>query len=131
MIHEGTNEIVCPYCGHEFMDSWELQEDGEMDCYECNKKFNYAINRSVDYSTSKISCKDEHIWEFESAFVKNETYKRNDKKWEWIKIPRNLWEFKEIFKCKECDDRNYVNITEEEFRTKYPEDLKDAEKVGK
>ena len=28
-----TNEIVCPYCGNEFRDSWEYKNDNfEIDC---------------------------------------------------------------------------------------------------
>ena len=52
--HEYTDEIVCPYCGHEHGDSWELEsDDGETNCSSCDKPFNYTRRHSVDYSTSK------------------------------------------------------------------------------
>ena len=35
-----TLEIVCPYCGYEFIDSWEVP-DGEdvLECDDCEKEF--------------------------------------------------------------------------------------------
>lgn len=52
--HEYTKEIVCPYCGCEFTDSWEYSSDDEdlglIECYneECGKSF-YAY-RDIDIS---------------------------------------------------------------------------------
>lgn len=47
-----TDEIVCPHCGYEFSDSWEIRGDiGE--CHECEKRF--CIERETGptmYSTS-------------------------------------------------------------------------------
>ncbi len=49
-----TQEIVCPHCGHEHCNSWELSHDsGEMDCCDCGKEFHYERNITIDYSTSK------------------------------------------------------------------------------
>lgn len=46
-IQEG--EITCPYCRKEHGDSWELkQDDGEMTCCRCEKRFEY--HRIVDVS---------------------------------------------------------------------------------
>jgi len=44
---------ICPWCGHEDNDSWEL-EDGEYDCPSCSKP--YEVYRIVDvhYSTAKV-----------------------------------------------------------------------------
>ncbi len=39
IYHEYTDEIICPHCGEEMMDSWEYSEDGEDECWECGKKF--------------------------------------------------------------------------------------------
>lgn len=51
---DGTDEAVCPYCGHEIMDSWEYsRDDGEIECGQCCQEFNYTRNVSVTYSTSK------------------------------------------------------------------------------
>ena len=63
--HEYTKEIVCPYCGYEFSNSWEYDgECGEDQCSECDKYFQWTRNVSVDYSTSH-ACeknKEEHEW---------------------------------------------------------------------
>lgn len=58
IICEGTDEIVCPYCGYEFRDSWEIFLDGEciatLDCPECEKEFSVKPNWDVTYYSSKI-----------------------------------------------------------------------------
>jgi hypothetical protein len=51
-----TNEIVCPHCGHEHSDSWEIgrHEGGdsfEGECAECEKKFGCERINDVTYST--------------------------------------------------------------------------------
>lgn len=55
--HDYTDEIVCPYCGYEFGDSWECggnEEDiGLLDCRDCNKEFDATRNIRVSYSTQK------------------------------------------------------------------------------
>lgn len=56
--HRYTKEIVCPYCGYEFRDSWELAgDDGDeqqTDCDECGKDFLYYADIDVTYCTRKI-----------------------------------------------------------------------------
>lgn len=63
--HEYTDEIVCPWCGYKFEDSWEFSCDDEdlglIDCYECDKQFYASRNIRVTYSTEKPTygkCKD-------------------------------------------------------------------------
>lgn len=57
--HEMTEEIVCPFCGSEFTESWEFgeysnDEDlGLVECDECNKSFYATRNISISYSTKK------------------------------------------------------------------------------
>jgi predicted RNA-binding Zn-ribbon protein involved in translation (DUF1610 family) len=52
--HEFTDEIVCPWCGHEISDSWEVEaDDGDYECPECGNEFCYCREVSVTYSTSK------------------------------------------------------------------------------
>ena len=54
--HEFTNEIVCPYCGYEFTDSWEFndtRDEQHVECCECGKEFLLYVNISVDYTTRK------------------------------------------------------------------------------
>jgi len=39
---EYTSEIVCPYCGYEYEDSWEFEPDvSTLDCERCGKTFRY------------------------------------------------------------------------------------------
>lgn len=51
--HEYTNEVVCPHCGEELMDSWELYEEGEYQCDECGEEYHYERNIIVTYTTRK------------------------------------------------------------------------------
>lgn len=59
--HEYTAEIVCPYCGYVFSDSWEVdsgEEDmGEIDCGRCEQAMIAYRNVSVTYSTRKMEDK--------------------------------------------------------------------------
>ncbi len=48
--HECTDEIVCPHCG-ETQGGSECYDDGEWDCYDCDKPFVLAVHRR--YSTTK------------------------------------------------------------------------------
>lgn len=63
--HEYTSNIVCPYCGHEYQDSWETEEDyGTQECGECDKKFSYSRNVTVEYTTTKLCDNNgvQHVW---------------------------------------------------------------------
>ncbi|MFH2143074.1 MAG: hypothetical protein ABIJ97_11660 [Bacteroidota bacterium] len=52
-----TDEIICPYCGCKFMDSWKISadmSDGETvitSCQECDKEFNVLVNIDISYTT--------------------------------------------------------------------------------
>ena len=55
---ETDNEdvIICPYCGNriEDDDGWFASKgDGEYECDECGKTFNFTANIEVTYSTSR------------------------------------------------------------------------------
>lgn len=52
---KGTNEIVCPWCGHKFSDSWEYNDDGDsvIDCRECDQPIVLYVNVDVTYYTKK------------------------------------------------------------------------------
>lgn len=61
--HDFTDEIICPHCGEEWSDSWELDDGGVLECYACEEEFTYNRNITIDYSTNKIFCKKEgHKW---------------------------------------------------------------------
>ena len=60
-----TDQIVCPYCGYEFTDSYELGEDGDVECDECGQTFNFTSD-TVVYYTSTRDCElngVEHEWQ--------------------------------------------------------------------
>jgi len=51
---EYEREAVCPYCGSEQTDSWELPGDGgeeETYCGTCGEDFKYVRNVEITYST--------------------------------------------------------------------------------
>jgi hypothetical protein len=54
-----TDEIVCPYCGHEFQDSYEYfgksGDEAEIECTDedCEKKFRCSPDISVTYVSSR------------------------------------------------------------------------------
>lgn len=50
--HQSTDEVVCPCCGYEFSDSWEMS-DGAHDCPECHNEFDLERNVTVDYTTTR------------------------------------------------------------------------------
>ena len=52
--HEFTREIVCPYCGYIYGDSWEFEDDGVLECVNCGKEFAYDRCVFVKYSTEKL-----------------------------------------------------------------------------
>jgi hypothetical protein len=52
--HDFTDEVVCPHCGWQSRDSWELDDSGYMDCEECEKEFFFERNITVRYCTGKI-----------------------------------------------------------------------------
>lgn len=58
IYHCGTDEVVCPYCGYEYSDSWTFNEDGvqqgEEQCAECGEKFMFETEYSASYITAKI-----------------------------------------------------------------------------
>lgn len=55
--HEYTEEIVCPHCGYEFSDSFEIESDEEdlglIECDECGEYFYAYRSIQVSYLTEK------------------------------------------------------------------------------
>lgn len=55
--HQYTEEIVCPYCGTKFNDSWEhMRDEGDgasenLECDECGKGFDVEKHIEVTYCT--------------------------------------------------------------------------------
>ena len=52
-----TDEITCPWCGHEFGDSWEYGDsDDACECTECGKLFEYTRETEVTYTSRRREC---------------------------------------------------------------------------
>lgn len=54
--HWATDEIVCPYCGYEYVDSWEFEkgdDGGVLNCKKCGEDFRFFREYSITYSTRK------------------------------------------------------------------------------
>lgn len=50
-----NDEVVCPWCGYEHGDSWELDCDEDtIECDSCGKPFQYVRNVSVTYDTHRV-----------------------------------------------------------------------------
>jgi hypothetical protein len=90
--HEYTEEIVCPWCGYEFSDSWEWSDyDDNEKCPKCNKSFSYERIVSCEYSTKRTRCKSKDCrYTLEERFSDN-PYIYNNKNW-------TIWE------CEICKD---------------------------
>lgn len=57
--HEDTPNAVCPKCGYEDHDSWELHLEGdgdsaEVDCPRCEEPYRVTMCLTVTYSTEAI-----------------------------------------------------------------------------
>jgi DNA-directed RNA polymerase subunit RPC12/RpoP len=124
-----TDEVICPYCGYEYSDSWEFRSnEGELTCNNCNKKFLYTRNISIDFSTTKMPCKDDkHEYKQEPRynFVSNTKFDKVDGEYKDINLPEKDWEYIEIYSCENCGNENFKRMTKEEYIKKYPEDYKE------
>lgn len=50
-----TSNIVCPICGHVFINSWEIHDDsGTLDCEDCGSTFFYERYVDISYCTKKV-----------------------------------------------------------------------------
>lgn len=50
---EYTDGAVCPYCGYEHRDSYDMEE-GVNSCASCDNEFEVARHIKITYSTEKI-----------------------------------------------------------------------------
>lgn len=60
-----TTDLTCPYCGHEFEDSWDC-DDGEIECENslCGKQFTFYSDHTT-YYWSQRDCAangEKHEW---------------------------------------------------------------------
>ena len=68
-----TDEIVCPYCGHRFSDSWDYgdgEDIGKIECEACNREFNAERNYTITYTTYIPTDDDENeeYWKHGDVF---------------------------------------------------------------
>ncbi len=60
MDTDHTVNMICPYCGHEDRDSWEVNpgeleyDDYEVECDHCGKAFIVSKRCSITYTTKKM-----------------------------------------------------------------------------
>lgn len=47
-----TEDIICPFCGYVFTDSWELDDEAEVDCPECDATFDLEVGITTWYTSS-------------------------------------------------------------------------------
>jgi transcription elongation factor Elf1 len=113
MKHLHENNIKCPYCDYEDIDSWEFDDDsGSWTCGSCEKEFDVVRNIEVTYSSYRKSCENEnHDWKFKTSFVS----KRDFKKGKWIDREEYQWTFHKVFKCSICGEEKYIEISKEEY----------------
>lgn len=114
MAHEHEKLIKCPYCDHEWKDSWEFVEDeGTHTCGSCDKEFNVFRYIEINYSTSKIECEEnDHNYQTDSYFIRKKKYIKSGV---WSDIPEENWNYLRIDECLKCDDREHIEITKEEY----------------
>lgn len=98
--HEYTDDIVCPYCGAEFLDSWEYKDDDFPVC-DCGKRFISRRDISVSYTTEKCPCLNgeaPHVWHHMAIELDSKTI------------------FKHRYMCRGCTtERVFPGETKDEF----------------
>lgn len=57
--HWMEDSIICPYCDHEFSDSWEYAHyEGTsydlVDCDSCSRTFRLTVQTDVSYTTKPL-----------------------------------------------------------------------------
>lgn len=54
-----TPHTVCPHCGYEDTDCWELSgNSGVTDCPECGEGYAWEAHHEVSYSTKVVTAGD-------------------------------------------------------------------------
>lgn len=53
-----TELIICPFCGHEHIDSWEQTKSGEFECEGCEKLFFVSVQVETTYTSFEILKKE-------------------------------------------------------------------------
>jgi hypothetical protein len=124
--HDSTTEIVCPYCGYEYGESYEQFEDSDthdttIECTICEKIFEVCREITVTYSSSKPECEDEHRFnqEDDELWTKKRKAHFVGRKIDYVDIPESRWGYYVIRTCSVCDKKVYVEITKEDYTIRY------------
>lgn len=96
---KNTNELVCPYCGHEHDCSYEfLPNDNsnsgsevKVDCSSCGKEFEFSWETDITYSSYCLDCKHEFQHQ-----------------------PTEM--FPDYYECKNCEDVIFKNMVLKEVK---------------
>lgn len=72
------NAITCPYCGYEFMDSWEFNDciNERIECQECGKEFDLEVETKIEYNAIPIKEEVEKI--LDKILIEQEMEENND-----------------------------------------------------
>jgi hypothetical protein len=58
--HVATSAPVCPYCGYEMRDAWELDWGTEqVECGNCDKPYKVVVEYTATYWTEAINTNNE------------------------------------------------------------------------
>jgi formylmethanofuran dehydrogenase subunit E len=108
-------EIICPYCDHEYSDSHEFDgDDGELKCDVCGKEFSYQREVEITYSTNKKIC-DKHDLKFNRLFLSKKEAVYGGKKIEWKELPPDKHTYFKITVCSVCDEEVLEPITKQQY----------------
>jgi len=130
-IYSYENNIKCPHCGYEDIDSWEYDDDcGKNECGSCGKAFEYMRNVDVTYSTYILTCEkpEDHDWVLITARRKTKKYSNGS----WLSLPDKDHTPYLVYECSKCKKQNYVHdVTEDKYEEALLQLLKVSSYDGK
>ncbi len=119
--YDNEHIIICPCCGFEDEDSWEVQSsDDDYECPSCSETFILEVEQITEYSTKRKDCKEKHTMKFNCAYVKESKYTETDIGYKDIELPQSEWEYTECYECEECSESEWTKLSKEKFIEKYP-----------
>lgn len=68
---EYTDNLVCPYCGWEHDDTYDMNEAGEHSCEKCDKNFSYDVYYSKSYTSIQVPCLNGEPHNFKKDYYPN------------------------------------------------------------
>ena len=64
----GTSEPICPHCGRQQEDGWEMQDGNIYGCQCCEKSFRFNVEYYPVYSTQIVCDPGKHEWEIRNTW---------------------------------------------------------------